>query len=141
MEYTVQYQQDLVGTPTSPETLTDTYTDNRSDTYPIGGMHSIVLYIQYTPAENGSILYVQYELGPVEARLYGITKRKDVSGDDSVIDRLAYVEKFVGTTASTTYSKRFLMDEIADKYVRFSFKEGTTGAYGTIYAEMLYSGK
>ena len=142
MEYTVQYVQDLIGTATSPETLTAAYADTRSAIFPIGGMHSIVLYLKYIPDsyETNATLFMQVELGPEENDLYYMTKQTD-STVDSLIERFEYEEKFVGATGGTTYKERFSLGDIADRYFRVSFREAVSLVSGTLYVKMVYSGK
>lgn len=143
MEYVAQHVQDIIGTSDSPSTLTDDYTDNQSLSYPIGGMHSIVVYVQYTPnaLETNAILYMRVELGPEEDDVYLMTKRVDVSGDDSLFQRCQYDEYFIGATGGTTYKERFALGDIADKYFRVSFYESPVSKFGTLYAKIVYSGK
>ena len=143
MEYGIQYVQDIIGSSGSPETLTASYGDNPSAVWPIGGMHSIVVYCQYVPktGQTNRTLYMQIELGPSADDLYIITRQTDVSGDTSTLQRFQYVDKFLGATGGTTYKIRMATGDIADKFAKFSFKEDGQDNFGTLYAKILYSGK
>jgi len=143
VEYGVQHQQDIIGTSTSPETLTASFADNQSSTWPVGGMHSIVVYVQYTPkaGQSNRLLYIRYELGATSDRLYRVTQRMNVLSDNDLIERIPYDEQFLGATGGTTYSERFSLDDVSDKHFRVSFKESGSSNFGTIYSEILYSGR
>ncbi len=143
MEFTIQYVQNLIGSSSSAATLTAAYAGNASAVFPIGGMHSVVVYVQYTPkaGQSNRILYMQVELGPEADDLYLMTKRTDVSSSDALLQRYQYVEEFVGATGGVTYKERFAIGDIADKFFKVSFKEDGIADFGTLYAKMTYSGK
>jgi hypothetical protein len=142
-EYGIQHYQELVGTSSSPSTLTADFTDNESAVYPISGMHSIVVYIQYIPktGQSNRYLYMKVELGPLSTDLYQVTKRTDVSGKDAEVERFIYTTRFKGAIGGTTYKPRFAIGDIADKFVKLSFKEDGSDNFGTVFASFLYSGK
>jgi len=137
----IQYDQVIIGTESAASTLTAAFSDNQSAVFPIGGMHSIIVYAQYTPAASGRIIYFQLELGPTENDLYFVTKRTDVSGDDALLERYIYTERFEGAAASTEYKPRFAVGDIADKFARFSFKEDGSATFGTVFSRILYPGR
>ena len=143
MEYGVQHVQDIIGSSTSPSTLTANYSGNQSSEWPIGGMHSIIVYCQYVPktGQSNRVLYMQLELGPSSDDLYLVSRQSDVSGNTAELQRFLYVDKFVGATGGTTYKVRMATGDIADKWARFSFKEDGSDNFGTLYAKILYSGK
>lgn len=129
----------IIGDDSTDATLTASYSNN-SKVLGVGGFTQIVLYVQFTPAQNTRKLVMKLEFSPdndnVVKDFYQTSQISNVSG----IRSLAQEEiEFTGAIASTTYSFRF-SEPIADKNLRLSVKEDAMSDFGTVNIRYTLSG-
>lgn len=119
--------------------LTSSYGDARSFTIETGGMTDLVLYISYTmgATETSNSIEVKVESGQTATDLHRLTTLS-TSGGTVTLTAVEYT--FVGTNAAEAKFALPLM--VADKYVKFSFKEtGVATNAGTVTAKITTSGE
>ena len=128
----------VIGSDTAEATLSADYADNALG---ITGLNAsqLMLYVAYTPADNGRSLFIQMEGGPEPSDLYKFMYTDLSTGVEKADFKITQFPLTTVTVAETTYKKRF-SEPIADQYLRLSFKEDGTGDFGTLIARVsLYS--
>jgi hypothetical protein len=123
----------MIGTASAAATLSDSYGDNQVS-FPTPEFDRAVVYVDYTPAENARQLFIQVEGGPTNSNFYPKTALlDDQSGQSTLLDHIGVLD---GTTASTTYKKRWEIP-ISDKFIRLSVKEDGSSNFGTVKVQII----
>lgn len=137
-----------------PTTLTASFTDNISVGVPLEKYAEDTVYIEYTPAVNGSSIQIKFEGTPVNEGNYPVPPTPTTNPvfvtmpyfqettstvTAGLITHTAAVHTFVGATAGTKHTIYFYLPP-AHIYGRFSMKETSAGAFGDASVTLLKSG-
>ena len=119
----------IIGTSAAGATLTTAYSGN-TNTDDTRGYNLATIYVEYVPQENDSDCYIQIEAGIDDSNLYPKIALidEDTSGE-SVIK--GHIFKLEAVTAGTAVKRRILI-ELADRKLRVSAKETTSGTAGAV---------
>lgn len=129
MYWNNQFTTYIIGSSSSPATLTTAYSGNTT-TQDVQGYKMVTLYVDYTPGENTSDAYIQIEAGPDSATFFPKTALLDLDTTGESTTR-SHIFKLEATAAGTAIKRRLMVD-LADIRLRISAKEVTSGAAGTI---------
>lgn len=119
----------IIGTSVAGATLTTAYSGNTS-TDDAEGYNIATIYVNYVPQENDSDCYIQVEAGIDDSNLYPKVALidEDTSGESVVKGHIFKLE----ASASGTAVKRRIIVELADRKLRISIKETTSGTAGAV---------
>lgn len=119
----------LIGSSTGASSLTADYGDNNA-VVSLGGSGEIVLFITYTPAQNGRKLIWKLQGSNDNSDFYQLPIFTKESDGERAIKLL---EDYFGepVVASTAY-KVMVPYAVNAKYFRISFKEDGSSNFGTI---------
>lgn len=140
LSYVTQHIKEIgLGSNATPLTLTAS--DQTSTTVVTKNSSKMVLYVEYTPAENSRNLTVTIEFGDDNGNWFPLTVGYDAAVSGGNVNTTLNTNKFIipGTTASTTYPRRYAF-EIGDKLARVKVKEDGAGTFGTAYVQAAVSG-
>lgn len=137
----VPLTQDVVGTKTTPVTLTVNFTDNKKQ-WKISRQDDLEFFLKYIPAVDNAYLEMQIEVAntndvPTTTDWYLYSGILYGSTEDDVFSPPFFIPGSKTTTHSTTYNVALFPDDLSGLWIRVSFKEITTGAFGTLYASSL----
>jgi hypothetical protein len=124
--YKTQNFRYVIGTESTPVTLTNSFNDNNV-IRTAKGYNTMSIYVEYTPAEAAPArVELQFEIGPDDANLFVKGAFLDLAepGETDVVPQ-KYVYESDG--AGTTIKRRFFF-EVADQKVRLSLRETTNSA-------------
>lgn len=141
--YESQNQYAVVGTPSTPVTLTTSYaTAGQSRIFSVGGQPQMTVYVDYTAAGVGNSIQIKIEAAPLDA-ITGTTatvyRETSANASGGTVTLTSAERTFVGTNGTT---ERFCFrSPLADKQVKISVKETVVaGSAGTAAVQALVSG-
>ena len=125
--YKTQNFRHIIGTETTPVTLTNDFDDN-SVIRNVKAYNTMSVYVEYTPAEIAPTrLELQFEIGPDDANFFIRGAFLDLAtAGETGVEPQKYIYESDGVAA--TIKRRFFF-EVADQKVRLSVRE-TTGSGG-----------
>lgn len=144
--YTAQSSVNVLGSATTPVTLTGTYTDN-DVVVPIGYADQVTLYIGYTmgAAESGNSIQVKIDFADRNLDVSSTEwARSSSEADSSGTITLTLQERtFSAVAAAGTYDVfRIKLTDVNDKYMRVSVKEtGIAANGGSCYVRATIGGR
>lgn len=115
-----------IGTSATGVTLTNEYSDNYKDIF-VDRASQLIIDVEYTPAENGGKIMLQYEFGLEITDYYKYTVK-----NSSSTARTVYITptEFTGSSAGTVYKFEDAIN-CGNKWFRISVKESGVSSYGT----------
>ncbi|MFA6018480.1 MAG: hypothetical protein WC776_04865 [Patescibacteria group bacterium] len=152
-----QISQDVIGSPSSPVTLTAAFADNIGDTMLALYFRRVSLDVQYTPAVTGSYLQLILEYSNDDkmsasptfypfATVVPATTQVDVYAQGGTQMSTASGTPIDIPTAATSTAAQVVTTHIAPDtellatWIRVRAKEITTGAFGTAFVRMTLQG-
>jgi len=129
MYWNNQFSTYNIGSSSSAATLTASYSDN-TFTADVKGYQNAVLYIEYTPADNASDMFIQIEAGPDSSNLFPKVALLDEDTSGTSTGK-QHIFKLEAVTSGVAVKRRIEID-LADVKLRVSAKETTVGAFGTV---------
>ena len=139
LSYPVQTKTYILGGKESVTTLTADLDEN-AQLFATGSASQFVLYVQYTPAENASVLTLQLEFTPeADSSVFYQSATLDITDGSGVITANLSTMEFVGTTADEVYRFRIVIPAL-DRSAKILASESTSGDFGALKVTLLVSG-
>jgi len=129
MYWNNQFTTYNIGSAVSAATLTSTYADN-TFTADVRGYQNAVLYVEYTPGENDSDMFIQIEAGPDAVNLFPKVALLDEDSSGTSTGK-QHIFKIEAVTSGVAVKRRIEVN-LADVKMRVSVKETTSGTFGTV---------